>query len=462
MKNFTVKNGNKINPKLLKEHVGDIRYNLQKTSNILNESQINEKIEYILSSPSLRSKYFSEYRTQMLLEGKPVTQEGFMDALKNPRAAYQGFKQHRQLSKAEQQIKNVALKVVGNAENQYEQFQKKVKELEARGLKFPKLAPEAEKARKLIDGIKGKINQVFPGTQFGRTAAQADTDTASELTAGLEEGFMDSLRAGGDAAALGGLKKILSNITQSILTNYRSIKPQIEKIQALRKDPEIARGEPPDDGAAAELTAAQPAAAQPAAAQPAAAQPPPVPPEDTAQDDVKNAEDAGAVVVPQQPSRDPDTDGSNPTVTSVARPPATGAALSTGFPSEPVSTSTGVPAQPDATSSTAGTTNTTPKEDSLAGLDNIEVAEPDADVASPAAVQPPAVAGPNRKERRRQAAADRAASTKGAVTPPSTRKGRRRVRGGGRRREEQVELEENKQPVTYNKLYENWKSFIKG
>ena len=65
------------------KHLGSIRYRLDESKKDLNEELVQEKIESVLSSPSLRKEYFAQYKSEMLLEGKDVTEEGFGDWLKD-------------------------------------------------------------------------------------------------------------------------------------------------------------------------------------------------------------------------------------------------------------------------------------------------------------------------------------------------------------------------------------------
>ena len=105
---------NKFNSKLIGQHLSGVKYNLDKAQQDINETQLNEQVQYVLSSPSLRKRYFDEYKNQMLTEGKQVTEEGFgswlKDKFKGAKAAVGSAVQKgkEKASGAVQKVKNVA------------------------------------------------------------------------------------------------------------------------------------------------------------------------------------------------------------------------------------------------------------------------------------------------------------------------------------------------------------------
>ena len=59
------------------KRLGSVRYRLDESKNRLDEELIQEKVESVLSSPSLRKEYFLQYKKEMIVEGLDVTEEGF-------------------------------------------------------------------------------------------------------------------------------------------------------------------------------------------------------------------------------------------------------------------------------------------------------------------------------------------------------------------------------------------------
>lgn len=76
-------NKNQFQNAYINRHLNDVKYRIDESRQTINEQLISEQVEAVLSSPSLRRKYFDEYKNEMLLEGKHITEEGFGSWLKD-------------------------------------------------------------------------------------------------------------------------------------------------------------------------------------------------------------------------------------------------------------------------------------------------------------------------------------------------------------------------------------------